>query len=89
MAQALQYGSDVIAQVQKLYEALEALRDLRQRILDDSTLSASYISASGHRTDLVQADIDAVIGSAGAVQALLVPYDSGSPTNRSLFEKLL
>lgn len=89
MSDALKWGTDVIAQTEKLSEALEALRVLRQRLLDESGLSASYISASGHRTDLVQADIDNVIGNAGAIQALLVPYDSGSPTNRSLIEKLL
>lgn len=89
MADALKWGTDVIATMEKLQEALEAGRVLRQRLIDDSTLSAQYISASGHRTDLVQTDIDNVIGSAGALQALLVPYDSGSPTNRSLIEKLL
>lgn len=90
MSQALQWGADVIAQANKLQQALEALRVLRQRLLDESGLSAAYISAAGHRADLVQADLDNVIGSAGAVQALLVPFDTGGPpTNRTLIEKLL
>lgn len=88
MAEPAAFFNDLFAQNEKVIEAMEALRTIKDRLTQDSGLTAAYFAgpANGHRTDINAADITAWTT---ATTQLMQAYDNGAPPQKAAMFKLL
>src|SRR5258707_8968233 len=80
MTNVIQFGSDYLAGVRALVNAIEAMRVMRERTVSDTGLFAAYLASPGARTDLQLIDLQ---NADSALVQLLFTFDSGAPTNKS------
>jgi len=86
MTDVRQFGSDYLAGMKALINAIEAMRVMRERTVSDTGLFAAYLASPGARTDLQLIDLQ---NADAALVQLLFTFDSGAPTNKSELFKLL
>lgn len=89
MSNANSFINNYVAAAQTLVSVLEQLRLYNTMIAQDATLITRYFDNTnnpGHRTDIVAADMT---NAQSAVVQMLVPFDTGSPPQKSFFFKML
>lgn len=79
------WGSNYINKVKALINALQDCRAEVDKLAQDSTLPASYMSSVNRRADLVTADFT---NANSALVQVIFAFDSGSPTQKSYLYKL-
>ena len=87
MAQPAQFVTDLVANAKLLVYAMDQLAMLKARYDEDNTLVSGYAATPGARTDITATDLTNVL-TAAFVQMNLT-FTTGSPTQKSLFDKLL
>lgn len=88
MTDSVTFSRTFISQINATINALEALRVMRDRLVQESTLSqtsADAMNASG-RPDLSKTDFD---NASSAIQQIMFTFDSGAPTQKSYLYKML
>lgn len=88
MTDAVSFSRNFIAQTNTCINALEDLRLMRDRMVQEPALSQSAADAMNNagRQDLAKVDFD---NASGAIEQILFAFDSGAPTQKSYLYKML
>jgi len=86
MSDATVFATSYFTAIRNLIGDLETLRELNDRLAQDSTLFTRYFQSDGARKDI---DAAAITAAENAIAQLIFSFDSGSPPQKAALFNLL